>query len=76
MERYEAGDPKVDLLGEPSRKFDYYVLYPRTRKQKITPPLSKKDHVQNPKPPLIPYYKKVLPQIPKCQPFPTSQTHS
>uniref|UniRef100_A0A251TWY6 Putative zinc finger, CCHC-type n=1 Tax=Helianthus annuus TaxID=4232 RepID=A0A251TWY6_HELAN len=24
--RYEAGDPNVGLLGEPSRKFDYYVL--------------------------------------------------
>ena len=33
-ERYEAGDPEVDLFGEPSEKFDYYVLYPRTRKQK------------------------------------------
>ena len=31
-ERYEAGDPKVDLLGEPSGEFDYYVFYPRTRK--------------------------------------------
>jgi len=27
-ERYEAGDPRVGLLGEPSGKFDYYVLYP------------------------------------------------
>ncbi|KAI3671759.1 hypothetical protein L1987_87139 [Smallanthus sonchifolius] len=25
--RYEAGDPCVVLLGEPSGKFDYYVLY-------------------------------------------------
>uniref|UniRef100_A0A251U066 Uncharacterized protein n=1 Tax=Helianthus annuus TaxID=4232 RepID=A0A251U066_HELAN len=25
--RYEAGDPNVGLLGEPSGKFDYYVLY-------------------------------------------------
>ncbi|KAI3824590.1 hypothetical protein L1987_06053 [Smallanthus sonchifolius] len=25
--RYEAGDPRVGLLGEPSGKFDYYVLY-------------------------------------------------
>ncbi|KAK9991732.1 hypothetical protein SO802_026717 [Lithocarpus litseifolius] len=33
------------------------------------------DHDQNPKPPLIPHYLKVLLQIPKCQPFPTSQTH-
>ena len=27
-ERYEASDPKVDLLREPSGKFDYYVFYP------------------------------------------------
>jgi len=27
-ERFEAGDPKVGLLGESSGKFDYYVLYP------------------------------------------------
>ncbi|KAI3808004.1 hypothetical protein L1987_23944 [Smallanthus sonchifolius] len=25
--RHEAGDPSVGLLGEPSGKFDYYVLY-------------------------------------------------
>ncbi|KAL0016302.1 hypothetical protein SO802_003371 [Lithocarpus litseifolius] len=60
-ERYEVEDPEFDLLGEPSEKFDYYVLYPGTRKQKIPPPPCKKDHVQNPKPPLIPYYQKVLP---------------
>ncbi|KAI3795686.1 hypothetical protein L1987_38343 [Smallanthus sonchifolius] len=28
--RYEAGDPSVGLLGEPSGKFDYYVLYEAT----------------------------------------------
>ena len=33
-ERYEAGDPEVDLLGEPFGKFDYYVFYPKTKKQK------------------------------------------
>ena len=66
-ERYEVGDPKVNLLGEPFTKFDYSVLYPRSRKQKIppSPPCketkSKEDHDQNPKPPLIPYYQKVLP---------------
>ena len=27
QQRYEKGDPEVDLLGEPSGKFDYYVLY-------------------------------------------------
>ena len=30
-------------LGEPSEKFDYYVLYPRTKKQ-ISPSSAKKDH--------------------------------
>ncbi|GAA0163661.1 hypothetical protein LIER_19469 [Lithospermum erythrorhizon] len=31
-QRYEAGDPKVDLLGEPSGKgFEYYVLYSRSK---------------------------------------------
>ena len=59
-ERYEAGDPEVDLLGEPSRKFDYYALYPRTKKQ-ISPSSSKEDHNQNQKPSLIPYYQKTLP---------------
>ena len=61
-EIYEVGDPEVDLLGEPSGKFDYYVLYPRTRKQNL-PSLSpcKENHDQNQKPPLIPYYQKVLP---------------
>ena len=55
--RYEAGDLEVNLLGELSRKFDYYVLYPKTRKQKTPPSLPcKKDHDQNLKPPLIPYY--------------------
>ncbi|KAL4628338.1 hypothetical protein ACB092_05G230500 [Castanea dentata] len=79
-ERYEARDPEVDLLGEPSGRFDYYVLYPRSRKQK-PPSLSpcKESHdqnQQNQKPPLIPYYQKVLPQIQKCQPKPPSQTHT
>lgn len=30
-ERYKAGDPEVGLLGEPSGKFDYYVLYPKSK---------------------------------------------
>ena len=61
-ERYKAGDSKVDLLRELSRKFDYYVLYPRTGKQKIphSSPCKetrfKEDHNQNPKPRLIPCY--------------------
>ena len=45
-ERYEAGDPEVDLLGEPSGRFDYYVLYPRSKKQ-TSPSPSKKDYNQN-----------------------------
>ena len=60
-ERYEAGDLEVDLLGEPSGKFDYYVLYLRTKKQ-ISPSSAKKDYNQNQKPLLIPHYQKVLPQ--------------
>ena len=36
-ERYEVGDPKVDLLREPLGKFNFYVLYPRTKKQKPPP---------------------------------------
>ena len=35
-ERYEVGDPEVDLLGETSGKFNYYVLYFRTRKQTLS----------------------------------------
>ena len=76
-ERYEAGNPEVDLLGEPSRKFKYYVLYLKTKKQKILPsPPCAENHDQNMKHPLIPYYQKVLPQIPKCQSFSTNQTQT
>ena len=42
---------------------------------KKSPPPCKEDHDQNLKPLLILYYQKVLPQLPRCQPFPTSQTH-
>ena len=72
----KGNDPLVTYgrtLGEPSGKFDYYVLYPRTKKQ-ISPSSAKKDHNQNQKPPLIPYYQKVLPQTLKCQPLPTKST--
>ena len=54
-----------------SRKFDSYVLYPRTKKQKLSPlpPCketgSKEVQEQNLKLPLIPCYQKVLPQIPR-----------
>ncbi|GJV21390.1 hypothetical protein Tco_1370410 [Tanacetum coccineum] len=37
--RYEKGDPIVGLLGEPSGKFDYYVLYQKTEpSQPPSPP--------------------------------------
>ena len=72
-ERYEARDLEVDLLGEPYGRFDYNVLYSRSKKQ-ISPSPSKKDHNQNQKPPLIPYYQKVLPQALKCQPLPIKPT--
>ena len=74
-ERYEAEDPEDDLLGEPSGKFNFYVLYPRTRKQKPPPtPSCAGNYDQNLKPPLILYYQKVLSQIPKHQSFSSSQT--
>ena len=45
-ERYEKGDPEVDLLGKPTGKFEYYVLYSKrkapvaeTTTQTQTPPL-------------------------------------
>ncbi|KAL5977573.1 hypothetical protein ACLOJK_041471 [Asimina triloba] len=37
QQRYEAGDPSVGLLGEPSSKFDYYVLYPKLQKSSPQP---------------------------------------
>ncbi|KAL5975650.1 hypothetical protein ACLOJK_019976 [Asimina triloba] len=37
QQRYEAGDPSVGLLGEPSGKFDYYVLYPQSPKPSPQP---------------------------------------
>lgn len=30
-ERYENGDPEVGLLGHPLRKFDYDMLYSRSK---------------------------------------------
>ncbi|GKE39534.1 hypothetical protein Tco_1462939 [Tanacetum coccineum] len=32
--RYEKGNPTIGLLGEPSGKFDYYVLYPKAEPNK------------------------------------------
>ena len=78
-ERYEAGDPEVDLLGEPSRKFDYYVFYPTTKKQKLQLPSyketkPKQDTNHEPKPPLIPYYQNILSQIHKYHLAPSTKT--
>ena len=71
-ERYEAGNPEVDLLGEPSGKFDYYGLLSQNKKQKpqSSPPSCKEskpkqDPNHEPKPPLIPYYQNILPQLRK-----------
>ena len=82
-ERYEVGDPEVDLLGEPSGKFDYYVFYPRTKKQKpqsspppCKEPKPKQDSKHEPKPPLIPYYQNILPQLHKYHPPPFTQTQT
>ena len=49
------------------------MLFRSTKKQ-ISPSSSKEDHNQNQKPPLIPYYQKVLSQSLKCQPLPTKST--
>lgn len=75
QERYEAGDPEVGLLGDPSEKFDYYVLYlkKKTPFNDALPPddWGKKPPSPKPKPPpstLQPYYQKALSLLQK--PFP------
>ncbi|GKB71794.1 hypothetical protein Tco_0933206 [Tanacetum coccineum] len=40
--RYEKGDSTVGLLGEPSRKFDYYSVYPDIKIEPHQPPLPHK----------------------------------
>nr|GFB87108.1 putative reverse transcriptase domain, viral movement protein [Tanacetum cinerariifolium] len=37
--RYEKGDLTVGLLGEPSGKFDYYVLYPKAKPSQPPSPI-------------------------------------
>ena len=60
--RYENGDPEVDLLGEPSGKFDYYVLYPK----KPSKPVPTNSEVSSPPlPPPKPDLLKDLPPPPK-----------
>ncbi|GKB58808.1 putative zinc finger, CCHC-type containing protein [Tanacetum coccineum] len=65
--RYEKGDLTVGLLGEPSRKFDYYVLYPKAEPSQPlspphkTPPSPHKPPPTSPPPPkLSPYNQKAL----------------
>ncbi|GJZ50584.1 hypothetical protein Tco_0604774 [Tanacetum coccineum] len=65
--RYEKGDPTVRLLGEPSGKFDYYVLYPKAEPSQSlspphkTPPSPHKPSPTIPPPPkLSPYNQKAL----------------
>jgi hypothetical protein len=36
QERYEVGDPEVDLLGEPLEKFDSYVIYSKSKPSPTT----------------------------------------
>ena len=36
QQKYEDKDLEVDLLGEPSGKFDYYVLYPKRTSKPTT----------------------------------------
>ena len=53
----------------------FSILEPESKKPPPSPPCAK-NHDQNWKPPLIPYYQKVLPQTPKYQTSPTSQTQT
>ena len=53
----------------------FSILEPESKKPPPSPPCAK-NHDQSWKPPLIPYYQKVLPQIPKYQTSPTSQTQT
>lgn len=69
QDRYEAGDPKVGLLEEPSGKFDFYVLYPK-KNQQLPPSIPPDDWghkppspppLMTPTPPILsPYYQKAL----------------
>ena len=68
-ERYEAGDPEGENLLE---NLTIMVFYPKTKKQKpqSSPPSCKEskpkqDPNHEPKPPLIPYYQNILPQLRK-----------
>lgn len=74
QQRYKNGDPKIGLLGEPSGKIDYYVLYSKQKKSNPdSPPLDNENNWPNfppkPPPPLIlqPYYHKALDLLEKKQ---------
>lgn len=65
-ERYKANDPIVGLLGEPSGRFDYYVIYcdypskPTAEVSSCSPPPPPKK-LQ----PLDPYYQKAIKYLSK-----------
>ena len=63
LENLLEGLTIMSFILEPERKY-FLVFSP-----------CKENHDQTQKPPIIPYYQKVLPQMPKCQPLPTGQTH-
>ncbi len=70
---YEHGDPEVRLLGEPSSKYDYFVLYSRKDESStIFPTLVEPFELLPPSPEVKmaphPYYKKALQQLRKEQP--------
>nr|GEW91102.1 putative zinc finger, CCHC-type [Tanacetum cinerariifolium] len=59
--RYEKGDPTVGLLGETSRKFDYYVLYPKAEPSQPPSPHKPPSNITSPTPvKLSPYNQKAL----------------
>lgn len=73
QERYEAGDLELGFLGDPSGKFDYYVLYPQKKQPPDALPLDDWGTNPSPKyrppppPTLQPYYQKGLALINKSQ---------
>lgn len=73
QDRYNSGDPQVGLLGEPSGKFDYYVLYPKPTFDPIfptPPPDDWGNKLPPPQPPKIsPYYQKALTCLQQAQSF-------
>nr|GEX01971.1 putative zinc finger, CCHC-type [Tanacetum cinerariifolium] len=62
--RYEKDDPTVGLLGEPSGKFDYYVLYPKVEP---SPPPSPSQPPSPRKPPSL--HKPPSPPPHKLSPY-------